>query len=63
MMSSLIGKVQATMRLRQPGRLASTVRTVGGLGLISLALGLWLMPVGIAAAGVSLLLLDWKATS
>ena len=30
-----------------------------GLGLVSFALGMWLVPVGIAAAGVSLIVLAY----
>jgi hypothetical protein len=42
---------------------ASLVLDVAGLALIALALGLWLLPVGIGAAGVGCLLLSWRGVS
>lgn len=47
-------------RLLQPLRITSArtaVLQVAGFGLISYALGLWLLPVGIGFAGVSLIVL------
>ena len=39
--------------------LHSSVLQVAGFGLISAAFGMWLLPVGIGVAGVSLLVLEW----
>lgn len=46
---------------RRPADTRAVVMQVAGLGLIDWALGMWLLPVGIAAAGVSLLILEYLA--
>lgn len=47
---------QVAGRLRQRAARAALLQ-VCGLAAISFALGMWLVPVGVAAAGVSLLVL------
>jgi len=46
----------AATRLRFPGTRRALLQ-VAGFAAISFALGMWLVPVGVAAAGVSLLVL------
>lgn len=53
-MKSLLASAAAQFR-RPSGRRA--VLQVAGFAAISFALGMWLLPVGIAAAGVSLLVM------
>lgn len=45
------------VHLRRPGT-KHTLLQVAGFGLISVALGMWLLPVGIAALGISALILS-----
>lgn len=45
-------------RGRRRGPIRSTVLHYTGLGAIAYALGMWSVPVGIAAAGVALLLIE-----
>jgi hypothetical protein len=53
-MKSLLTSASASFR-RPSGRRA--VLQVAGFGAISFALGMWLLPVGIAAAGLALLIM------
>lgn len=46
----------ATTRLRFPGTRRAVLQ-VAGFAAISFALGMWLLPVGIAAAGLSCLVM------
>lgn len=56
-MKSIVSAVADVIR-RQRGKGARTaVLQVAGFGCLSVAAGLWLIPVGIAVAGVSLLVL------
>jgi hypothetical protein len=55
-----IGEAVAAVIRRQRGRGAKQgVLQVAGFGLLSYAAGMWILPVGVAVAGVSLLLLAW----
>ena len=47
---------QIANRLRPKGARAAVLQVLG-LGLVSFAFGMWLLPVGIGVAGVSLLVL------
>jgi len=55
---SLVADVR--IRLRRPATKHALLQ-VAGFGLISFALGMWLLPVGIAVAGVSLLVMSGLA--
>ena len=57
-MRSLVADLRT--RLRRPAT-KHTLLQVAGFGLISFALGMWLLPVGIGVAGVSLLVMSGLA--
>lgn len=46
-------------RGRRRGRLRSTVLHWVGLGMIAYGIGMWVLPVGIAAGGLALLLIEY----
>ena len=51
--------MKITFRLPQPKTVRATLLTIGGLGLLSAAAWTLATAAGLAAAGVSLLLLEW----
>lgn len=54
-MKALLGSAAKHIRYSKGTRTA--ILQTAGFGLISFALGMWLLPVGIGAAGVSLIVL------
>lgn len=54
-MRSLVAQLR--VRLARPAT-KHTVLQVAGFGCLSVAAGMWLLPVGIAVAGVSLLVMS-----
>jgi len=54
-MRSLVADLRT--RLRRPGS-KHTLLQVAGFGCLAVAAGMWLLPVGIAVAGVSLLVMS-----
>lgn len=57
-MRSLAAQIQS--RLRRPGT-KHTLLQVAGFACLAVAAGMWLLPVGIAVAGVSLLVMSGLA--
>lgn len=51
--------MKLTIRLPKLDSVRSTVLTLGGLGALSTSAWMLATPAGVAAAGVSLLLLEW----
>lgn len=55
-MRALLAEVHQRLRPRSAQR---ALLQVGGFSCLSFAAGMWLLPVGIAVAGVSLLVMAW----